>query len=72
MTIEKCLIMDNGSYTIKYGWKTDKSPEFIQNWIICSKDRRHQYVGREINHCKEMSNIHVTTPFQVFVWYSQY
>jgi len=74
MSNEKCLVMDNGSFTIKCGWRTDKSPELVPNWIMRPKDRRKTYVGRQMEQCKELSNIHITTPFQkgyLFNWAAQ-
>ena len=61
---EKVLILDNGSHSVKCGWRSDKSPETFYNWIMRPKDRRRQFVGSEIDKCQDMSNIHVTSPFQ--------
>ncbi|XP_063693426.1 actin-related protein 6-like [Bolinopsis microptera] len=61
---EKCLILDNGSHTVKCGWRSDKSPENLYNWIMRPKDRRRQFVGTQIDGCQDMSNIHITCPFQ--------
>ena len=61
---EKCLILDNGSHTVKCGWRSDKSPVNLYNWIMRPKDRRRQFVGTQIDGCQDMSNIHITSPFQ--------
>lgn len=61
----KILVHDNGGYTEKVGYTTDTEPRIIPNCITKAKsERRRQFIGDQIDDCKDVSGLFYIYPFQ--------
>lgn len=59
------FVMDNGAATIKSGFATDTSPQAIPNCKMKVKsERQRQYIGDQINDCKDCSGMYYILPHQ--------
>ncbi|XP_078662939.1 actin-related protein 6-like [Branchiostoma floridae x Branchiostoma belcheri] len=59
------LVLDNGAYTAKVGFSTEKEPRLIPNCVMKSKsERRKNFVGNQIEECKDLSGLFYVLPFQ--------
>ncbi|KAG0411517.1 hypothetical protein HPB47_011345 [Ixodes persulcatus] len=60
-----CLVVDNGGGSIKAGYTTQNAPRIIPNCITKAKsERRRQFVGDQLDDCKDMSSLFYLLPFQ--------
>ncbi|XP_064487954.1 actin-related protein 6-like [Ornithodoros turicata] len=60
-----CLVVDNGAGSIKVGYTTQNAPRIIPNCITKAKsERRRQFIGDQIDDCKDMSGLFYLLPFQ--------
>ncbi|KAM7298367.1 actin-related protein 6 [Ixodes scapularis] len=60
-----CLVVDNGGGSIKAGYTTQDAPRIIPNCITKAKsERRRQFVGDQLDDCKDMSSLFYLLPFQ--------
>lgn len=59
------FILDNGAATIKSGFADDESPQVIPNCKMKVKsERQRQYVGDQIDDCKDCSGLYYLLPHQ--------
>ncbi|GME70379.1 unnamed protein product [Ambrosiozyma monospora] len=61
--MEKNIIIDNGSYEIKYGLNTDVSPIHVPNCIYRTPDKR-VVLGDQLSQLQDTSNIHIRRPIE--------
>ncbi|XP_071941751.1 actin-related protein 6-like [Antedon mediterranea] len=59
------LILDNGAYQAKIGRSTSEKPNCFPNCIMKAKsERRKQFIGSQIDDCKDLSSLYYVLPFQ--------
>ncbi|KFM71067.1 Actin-related protein 6, partial [Stegodyphus mimosarum] len=59
------FVLDNGGYTAKAGFASDSQPRVIPNCITKAKsERRRQFIGNQLDECKDFSGLYYTYPFQ--------
>uniref|UniRef100_T1INQ6 Actin-related protein 6 n=1 Tax=Strigamia maritima TaxID=126957 RepID=T1INQ6_STRMM len=59
------FVLDNGAYTSKAGFTIDDEPRIIPNCITKAKsERRRQFIGDQIDDCKDVSGLFYILPFQ--------
>lgn len=59
------FIVDNGAATIKAGFASDEKPQIIPNCKMKVKsERQRQYVGDQIDDCKDCSGLYYLLPHQ--------
>lgn len=59
------FIMDNGAATIKAGFASDEKPQIVPNCKMKVKsERQRQYVGDQIENCKDCSGLYYLLPHQ--------
>ncbi|KAG5518301.1 hypothetical protein PMAC_003097 [Pneumocystis sp. 'macacae'] len=56
------LIVDNGGYSIKYGFSLDDSPKVALNCIAKSLSERRIYIGSQVSECKDFSSLRFRRP----------
>ncbi|GME70256.1 unnamed protein product [Ambrosiozyma monospora] len=61
--MEKNIIIDNGSYEIKYGLNTDVCPIHVPNCIYRTPDKR-VVLGDQLSQLQDTSNIHIRRPIE--------
>ncbi|GAB6018585.1 Actin- protein 6 [Chamberlinius hualienensis] len=60
-----CVVLDNGGYTAKVGYATQSEARIIPNCITKAKsERRRQFIGDQIDDCKDVSGLFYILPFQ--------
>ncbi|XP_075727815.1 actin-related protein 6 isoform X2 [Rhipicephalus microplus] len=60
-----CLVVDNGGGSIKAGFTTQNVPRVLPNCITKAKsERRRQFIGDQLDDCKDMSALFYLLPFQ--------
>ncbi|XP_077528758.1 actin-related protein 6-like [Haemaphysalis longicornis] len=60
-----CLVVDNGGGSIKAGFTTQNAPRILPNCITKAKsERRRQFIGDQLDDCKDMSGLFYLLPFQ--------
>lgn len=57
----RTLIIDNGGYTLKYGWSTDESPEILPNITARLKHQFTVLVGDELNQVQNPNSLYAST-----------
>ncbi|KAL5484066.1 hypothetical protein EMCRGX_G020504 [Ephydatia muelleri] len=59
------IVLDNGAYTLKVGRGEDDGPRIIPNCISrCKSERRRNFIGDQIEECKDLSGVYYLMPFQ--------
>ncbi|XP_072036241.1 actin-related protein 6-like [Amphiura filiformis] len=59
------VILDNGAYHAKIGVSTESGPRLVPNAIMKAKsERRKQFIGSQIDDCKDLSGLYYILPFQ--------
>uniref|UniRef100_A0A2L2YCC9 Actin-related protein 6 n=2 Tax=Parasteatoda tepidariorum TaxID=114398 RepID=A0A2L2YCC9_PARTP len=59
------FILDNGGFTAKAGFANDSEPRIIPNCVMKAKsERRRQFIGNQIEECKDFSSLYYIYPFQ--------
>lgn len=59
------FVLDNGAYTEKAGFASQNEPRLIPNCITKAKsERRRQFIGDQIDDCKDVSGLFYILPFQ--------
>lgn len=59
------LILDNGAYTIKTGiCDYDAVPRLIPNAIVRGKADKRNYIGDQLEECKDFSSLYYRLPFE--------
>ncbi|XP_070533347.1 actin-related protein 6-like [Ptychodera flava] len=59
------ITLDTGACTAKVGFADDSEPRIIPNCIMKAKsERRKQFVGNQIDECKDLSGLFYILPFQ--------
>lgn len=56
------LVIDNGGYSIKYGFSSDDSPRIAPNCIAKSVFDKKTYIGSQILGCKDFSSLRFRRP----------
>lgn len=56
------LVVDNGGYSIKYGFSSDDFPRVSPNCIAKSVCERRTYIGSQILRCKDFSSLRFRRP----------
>ncbi|KTW27054.1 hypothetical protein T552_02546 [Pneumocystis carinii B80] len=56
------LVVDNGGYSIKYGFSSDDLPRISPNCIAKSVFERKTYIGSQISGCKDFSSLRFRRP----------
>ncbi|KAG4305886.1 hypothetical protein PORY_000796 [Pneumocystis oryctolagi] len=56
------LVVDNGGYSVKYGFSLDDSPKVSPNCIAKSVCERRTYIGSQILGCKNFSSLRFRRP----------
>lgn len=66
MTDDRAVfVLDNGAYTIKFGFASDDKPDLIPNCKMKVKsERQRQYLGDQIDDCKDCSGLFYILPHQ--------
>lgn len=63
--INPIFVMDNGAATIKSGFTSEEKPQVIPNCKMKVKsERQRQYVGDQIDDCKDCSGLYYILPHQ--------
>lgn len=61
----KALILDNGGYSIKVGYSTDKKPLNLPNCIMKAKsERKRVFVSDQIEDCRDLSGLYYMYPHE--------
>ncbi|XP_002734802.1 actin-related protein 6-like [Saccoglossus kowalevskii] len=59
------IVLDNGAYTAKVGYASEKEPKKIPNCLMKAKsERRKQFIGNQIDECKDLSGLFYVLPMQ--------
>lgn len=59
------IVLENGAYTLKVGRGDDDVPRIIPNCISrCKSERRRNFIGDQIEECKDLSGVYYLLPFQ--------
>ncbi|KAG5438006.1 hypothetical protein PCANB_000353 [Pneumocystis canis] len=56
------LVVDNGGYSIKYGFSSDDLPKVSPNCIAKSVCERRTYIGSQVLSCKDFSSLRFRRP----------
>ncbi|KAI9351645.1 actin-like protein ARP6 [Pilaira anomala] len=59
------VILDNGAYNMKIGVASnDTLPRLVQNAIVRGKADKRQYIGDQLEECKDFSSLYYRLPFE--------